>query len=205
MSSTYDLDLWGHCGLDDRIGRAILASCICFLGEVVIGMGHANPTRAYASEKSVILPALPPRIQERSRFPDLPEIFLSVCTVEPLWFDTLIIRYWLLTKLATKLTIWWSDILFVSQRVLDYGGSNEYNTNFNIFRSFMEFFRRIFASRIARPEEISKHLSGLNPLIKWNLLNELGDGSFGKVLFIVCAFKDNSICYIAIIISIFSK
>ena len=57
----------------------------------------------------------------------------------------------------------------------------------------MAFFRRIFTSRIPRPEEISKHLSGLNPLIKWNLLNELGDGSFAKVLLIDCVFKDTFI------------
>lgn len=54
----------------------------------------------------------------------------------------------------------------------------------------MAFFRRIFTSRVAQPGEISKHLSSLNPLIKWNLLNEIGDGSFGKVYIIDCLFND---------------
>ena len=48
----------------------------------------------------------------------------------------------------------------------------------------MAIFKRFFSARSVRNDDICDHLLKSNPLLNWDFLNELGDGSFGKVCFL---------------------
>ena len=48
----------------------------------------------------------------------------------------------------------------------------------------MAIFKRIFSNRPIKNDDVYNNLICINPFLKWDILKELGDGSFGKVCFL---------------------